>query len=746
MSRRERQRQRKRNRGHPVKRVVLFSLLFSVCALAMAALLAVGWVVSVADSAPNLRNLSPHNPHPLTKVFASDGTLLGYIHSDTVFVPAAGNRIPWVLKNATVAIEDRRFYHHGALDYQGIIRAGIKDVFGRSGSLQGASTLTMQLVDNKYLDGTKYAAQHNLKYKIIQAKLAEQLGNGHSKAWILDSYLNIVPYGTVNGQTAIGVGAASEVFFDKPVWRLNLAQAALLAGLPQSPSRYNPFLDPAAARARRAAVLQAMVSSNYITQAQANAANAAPLGVHHNPGYTLHRDPYVFDYIQQQLIQRFGLATVENGGLKVYTTLDPAKQAEATQAVVSHEGGPVLDNQPAAGLASVDPSNGHILALASSASYDQTKYFYPVQARRQTGSAFKVFALMTLIHDYDGDPNSTYYTSKLLSAGWLPADPTWSVHTAEQTYQGTISITKATTVSDNTVFAQLAADLGWSKLDATAHAMGITSSLNANPSEVIGGLANCCTMLEMADAYATLANGGYHVTPTIVSRVVFPDGSSVSMGDPPRTRVFSDGETYAATKVLETVIQSGTGTAANYGCPAAGKTGTAENLDNAWFVGYTPKLSTAVWVGYPQGNVPMGPNGFGGTLAAPIWQEYMRQASGGYCGNFPPPTTPWSGTAFTGPHSAGGSQSNYGNNYGYGPSSGYGYGSGSGSASGSGNGTSTNPYNNPTLFAQPSPPSGGSTPSGGGTPGGGSPGTGTTGTGTPGTGNGSGTGGGAKKH
>jgi penicillin-binding protein 1A len=745
MSRRERQRQRKRNRGHPVKRVVLFSLLFSVCGLAMAALFAVGWVVSVADSAPNLRDLTPHNPHPLTEVFAADGSLLGYIHSDTVFTPAAGNQIPSSLKNATVAIEDRRFYHHGALDYQGIIRAGIKDVFGRGGSLQGASTLTMQLVDNKYLDGTKYAAQHNLKYKIIQAKLAEQLGKGHTKAWILDSYLNIVPYGTVNGQTALGVGAASEVFFDKPVWRLNLAQEALLAGLPQSPSRYNPFLDPAAARTRRAAVLSAMVNSHYITQAQADAANAAPLGVHHNPGYALHRDPYVFDYIQQQLIQRFGLTTVENGGLKVYTTLDPKKQEEATQAVVSHEGGPILDDQPAAGLASVDPSNGHILAMASSATYDQTKYFYPVQARRQTGSAFKVFALMTLIHDYDGDPNQTYYTSKFLQPGWLPEDPTWSVHTAEETYQGTISIAKATTVSDNTVFAQLAADLGWSKLDATAHAMGITSPLTGNPSEVIGGLADCCTMLEMADAYATVANGGYHIAPTILSRVLFPDGSSVTMGDPPRKRVFTDGETYAATKVLETVIQSGTGTAANYGCPAAGKTGTAENLDNAWFVGYTPKLSTAVWVGYPQGNVPMGANGFGGTLAAPIWHDYMQQASDGYCGDFPQPTTPWTGTAFTGPHSAGGPRSNYGN----GPGSGYGPGSGSGSGSGQGNGTSTNPYNNPTLLAQPSPSSGGTAPSGGGAPGGNSPGAGRPGGGTPGNnggGTGNGNGGGGKKH
>jgi penicillin-binding protein 1A len=196
----------------------------------------------------------------------------------------------------------------------------------------------------------------------------------------------------------------------------------------------------------------------------------------------------------------------------------------------------------------------------------------------------------------------------------------------------------------------LAADLGYDKLDATAHAMGITSPLDGNPSEVIGGLRVGVTPLEMADAYATLANGGYHVAPTIVTKVEFPDGSVVNLGDPKHQRVFSDGETYAATQVLKTVVTSGTGTAANYGCPAAGKTGTAENEDNAWFVGYTPKYSTAVWVGYPQGNVPM-PGGFGGTLAAPIWHDYMLSASNGYCGDWTAPTTLWTGTAFVGPHS-----------------------------------------------------------------------------------------------
>jgi penicillin-binding protein 1A len=715
MSRRERQRQRQRHRGRPLKRVALFSTLFAVCGIVMAALIGAGWVVSVADSAPNLTQLKPRDPHPLTSVYASNGTLLGYIHSDTVFSGVRGAQIPLTLKHATVAIEDRRFYQHGALDYQGIIRAGIRDVFGKSGSLQGASTLTMQLVDNRYLDGTKYAAHHDLKYKIVQAKLAQQLVKDHRKDWILDNYLNVVPYGTVGGQTAIGVGAAAQVFFDKPVQKLDLAQLALLAGLPQAPSQYNPFIDAGAARKRRGDVLRAMVQSRYITPGEAAAANAEPLGVHHNSSYSLRRQPFVFDFIQQQLIQRFGLKTVADGGLKVYTTLDMKKELAAQEAV-DQQGGPVLDDQPGAGLASVDPSNGHIVALASSAKYHQTKFFYPVQARRQTGSAFKVFALMTLIHDYQGDPNSTYYTSRPLAAGWLSTEPTWSVHTDTNSYAGSINITHATTISDNTVFAQLVVDLGPTKMDQIAHAMGITSPLNGNPAEVIGGLSDCCTMLEMADAYATLASGGVHHPPTIISRVVFPDGSSVNLGDPKPKRVFTDGETYAATKVLQTVIQSGTGTAASYGCPAAGKTGTAENLANAWFVGYTPKLATAVWVGFPQGNVGMGPNGFGGTLAAPIWRAYMQSASDGYCGDFPPPTTPWSGTAYFGGHSSGGSSTRYPYGTATGPGNSTGTGTGTGTGAG-GSTTSTTPYNNPTLFAQPTTPSGsgGTAPTGQGT-------------------------------
>ena len=313
MSRRERQKRRRRNRGHPVKRAVLMASGLGVCAVIVAALAGVGWVVAVADTAPDINSIKAEIPKPLTQIFAGDGSPMGYVHSDVVYEFVPGARLPPMLKNATVAIEDRRFYQHGALDYQGILRAGIKDVFSGQTSLQGASTLTMQLVDNMYLPN-QIGAHHNLKYKIIQAKMAEQLEGRHTKRWILDTYLNDVPYGTVGGETAKGVGAAAEIFFNKPIGKLDLAQYALLAGLPQAPSSYNPFLAPKLALTRRHEVLVAMMKANYITRPQAVVADHQPLQVHLSDKYASQpAEPYVFDYVVKQLDARYGATRVGPG-------------------------------------------------------------------------------------------------------------------------------------------------------------------------------------------------------------------------------------------------------------------------------------------------------------------------------------------------------------------------------------------------------------------------------------------------
>ncbi|MGI8864054.1 MAG: transglycosylase domain-containing protein [Solirubrobacteraceae bacterium] len=691
MSRRERQRRRKRNRGAPIKRALVLAAALSVAGIALGVAGVAGWVVNVADSAPDINQLKPRDPGQLSELYASDGSLLGYISSDVLRTYVQNAQIPRVLKNATIAIEDRRFYHHGGIDYQGILRAGVRDVFGGGGAIQGGSTLTMQLVRNIYLP-YQLADTRSLKRKIIEAKLAEELEVKHSKSWILTNYLNDVDYGTLGGKTAVGVGAASQLYFDKPADKLDLAQAALLAGLPQAPSQYNPFLAPGLARARRHEVLRAMLQSHYITVRQYARADRSILQTRRNNAYTLKREPYVFDYVKESLIRRFGLKTVEKGGLKVYTTIDLKRQQEARQALLANEGSP---GDPAAALVSIDPTNGHILAMATNSSYAQTNFDYATQARRQTGSAFKVFSLLTLIHDFHGDPNQTYYTSRELQPGWLPGYPTYHVQTSEHSYLGSISVTKATTLSDNTVFAQLAQDLGLDKVSATAHAMGITSPLSGFPSEALGAVG--VSPLEMADAYATLASGGVHHDPTAISRVVFSDGSSQEIGTTAGRRVFTDGEASAATQVLKTVIQSGTGTAANFGCPAAGKTGTTSSYTDAYFDGYTPQLTTAVWVGYPKSTISMndvnglGP-GFGGTLAAPIWRDYMTQASNGYCSDFPQPTTPFAGTAFFGRFAQTGGR--------YGKS----YTTGSGSSGGTSGATATSPYTNPTLYASPPQP------------------------------------------
>jgi len=667
MSRRERQRRRRKSRGFPLGRVFAMTLVLAFCALAVGALAVAGWVLNVAHSAPNLSNKPTITPGSPSQVFASNGSSMGYIYSPDVSVKLTYADVPVVVRRATVAIEDRRFYQHGALDYEGIIRAAFKDIAHGSTALQGASTLTEQVVDNAYLPKSidKDRAARNLKYKIEQAKLALQLEEKHSKRWILTKYLNVVPYGTVGGETAYGIAAAAKMFFDKPVSKLRIDQVALLAGLPQAPSEYNPFLHPASARARRNQVLQAMVTADDISQHKADVLARRPLSVKPDHQYSTQTNPYVFKFIEAQAgsdlcphLKNPLNCPALHDGLKIYSTFDLQKQAQALAAI--NDNASLLaeaGSTPAsAGLASVQASNGHILALATSdQNFSQSQENYAYQASRQTGSAFKVFAIMTLIHDYEGNPNDTYYTSKPLAAGWTSLAPTWSVHTDDYEYNGTINITKATYLSDNTVFAQLVVDLGVSKMNQIARAMGITSPLGPNPSEVLGALTYGTTPLQMADAYATIADGGIHHDPTIIDKIVWPNGRVRQFGDSPGTRVFPYNQTYAADEVLKQVLTApgATGAGLSWGCPAAGKTGTAENLANAWFVGYTPQISTGVWVGYPSGNLPID-DGFGGHYAGPIWKDYMQSASDGYCGDWTAPPVPFEGTAFTGPHSASG--------------------------------------------------------------------------------------------
>jgi penicillin-binding protein 1A len=590
------------------------------------------WAIDVYNSGPPLSDLKPVQRGRSSAIFAADGSLIGFIRASTIRQPVPARALPRDLKDATVAIEDKGFFDHGAIDPASIARAAWKDLLAGGKPVQGASTITQQLVRNLYIRNP----EETIERKLREVRLAFELEDAHSKHWILTQYLNTAPYGTVEGETAVGAEAAAQTYYGKRVKDLSLTEAALIAGLPQAPSEYNPFFDPRAALARRNEVLAAMEDQGYISPRRYREAIHRGLGL--NPGhkYQVIRDPFLFDLVQQELIDRYGINTVRYGGLKAYTTIDPELQEMAQAAVDScsvcyPEGG------PAAALASVNPSDGTIVALASTpGSAEETEFNYAWQAHRQPGSSFKAFVLTTAIKQ-GIDPYSTYYDGTSPKTLEIPGGGVWTVHNAEPG-GGTMSLASATWESVNAVFAQLDLDVGPENVTHTAHQMGITAPLESVPAEAIGGLRVGVTPLEMASAYATLANGGIRHRPTAVARVEFPNGR-VEEPDPDKgERVLSEGEAYDVTRLLEGVITQGTGAGyTSMGCSAAaGKTGTSEGLSDAWFVGYTPLFSTAVWVGHPQSREE---TGFGGPTAGPIWRSFMEQAVNGDCPEFGTPSS-----------------------------------------------------------------------------------------------------------
>lgn len=636
MSRYARQRRRHHTRGGP-SRILLVGLTVLASAISLGTVGAVAYVLAVAQSAPKLATLHPIIEGASSQVFAADGTRLGFIQSDELRSPIPWAQIPAALENATVAIEDQRFYKDDGVDPTGIFRSAIKDlVHGRV--LQGGSTITMQLMRNLYLGGD----QRTLRQKIIEAKLALEYNERHSKRSILTNYLNSIPYGTVGGQTAIGVQAASRIFFDKPASQLDLEQAALLAGLPQAPSEYNPFLNPAAARQRRDEVLAKMAELHYIAPAQAAAAKRAPLEVRHGDFYSQRRESFFFEYVREQLIHRYGQRTVERGGLQVYTTLDLHMQELAHNAIAEVLNEP---EDPASAIVTIDPHTGYIEAMAESQSYEQSQFNLASEGHRQPGSTFKAIDLADAL-SRGVDPNSTYYLSHTLEPGWLPAEPNYKVETFEGTsLNRSLNLVQATLASDNTVYAQLAADLGESTITEMAYKMGVVTHLSSYPAEAIGGLTLGVTPLEMAVVYATLADGGWRNTPIAITKVVFPDGRvDSSWGTPHRVKVLSNGVTAEETNILHENVLAGTAVRSAIECPTAAKTGTTSKLVDAWLDGYTPEYSTVVWMGYPNKDVPMtdvhGEPQQGGALPAVIWHDYMSAVVGTHCVPFPQPTEP----------------------------------------------------------------------------------------------------------
>jgi penicillin-binding protein 1A len=626
-TRRTRRRRRREQARHRRKVAVIAALI-----VVAAALVAAGGITGAATLGPrcDLDRLRPVEIGQNSFVYAADGSLLGSIPAEKNRQPVALNRISKWMRLATIAIEDRRFYVHSGIDVEGIARALAADV--RAGRVvEGGSTITQQLVRNLYI-----SREVTFERKLIEACLAVRLNNRRSKAWILENYLNTVYY----GNHAYGVQAAAQTYFSKPAWRLSLGQSALLAGLTQAPSVYDPLNKPAAALRRRNEVLQAMLANGDITQRQ-YAAAAADRQLHLRPGrvYTRIREPYFFSFVREQLITQYGANTVRSGGLRVYTTIDRRFQQQARNAILRTL--PYRDD-PAAAIVSINPANGAIRAMAAVTPGRRGNQFnLASQARRQAGSTFKTFVLTAAVAE-GVDPDSTYYTSRFFVYNPDPTLPAWEVSTYDRTYLGSVPISRATLASDNTVFAQLTLDLGPEKVAAMAHRLGVRSNLKTRegvyvPSLGLGSAG--VSPLDMASANATLAAGGVYSEPMAIRKVVLPiHGGTVDTdagwGKPQRRRVIPDWVADEVTEILEDNIDQGTGTGAGvfFGRPAAGKTGTTDDYTDAWFCGYTPNLSTTVWVGYPQAQIPMenvhGISVAGGTFPATIWNLFMRSAIG----------------------------------------------------------------------------------------------------------------------
>ncbi|MEX2210862.1 MAG: transglycosylase domain-containing protein [Gaiellaceae bacterium] len=624
--RRRRQRRRRRRRISRKRRAtVVVGGLLALCLVVIAGAVAAG---AAFGTGCDLAALRPVALGANSFVYAADGSLLGSIPAEKNSQPVPLEEMSPAVVRATIAIEDRRFYEHGGIDVAGIARAFWADV--RAGKVvQGGSTITQQLVRNLY----DISQERSLERKVREACLAVKVDRSWSKQRVLAGYLNNVYY----GNRAYGIEAAAQTYFSKSARELDVSEAAILAGLPQAPSDFDPFKRPDKALARRNDVLRALFETGQITQAAFDeAVSRGDLGLDPGKLYTEIKEPYFFSYVRDVLIAEYGAQTVRSGGLKVYTTIDPRFQRIARKVMRDTL---TERTDPAAALVAINPANGAIRAMtAITPGKKGNQYNLATQGQRQAGSTFKTFVLTAAI-EQGMDPDATSYVSAPFTwnpdpeldceenTGWCP------VQTYSHSYLGSTSVTRATLASDNTVYAQLTLDVGPDRVVETASKMGVNvSALPEVPAIGLG--AASITPLEMASAYATLAAGGIYSKPLAIRRIVFADGKvDESWGEPERERVLPDWVAAEVTRILEQNHDYGTGGLASsyFPSPAAGKTGTTDNIADAWYCGYTPVLSTTVWLGYPRAQIPMlNLHGFsavaGGTLPALIWGKFMQSA------------------------------------------------------------------------------------------------------------------------
>ena len=608
-------RQQAKSRRRKVAVLVVLLILVG----ATAALVGTFWSGARAFAAScSLDSLQPVSIGQNSFVYASDGSLLGAIPSEQNRQPVTLDEMSHWLVEATVAIEDRRFFEHEGVDYSAILRAALRNL--ESGQIvEGASTISQQLVRNLYI-----GRETTFERKVTEACLALKLEDNFTKEQILETYLNQVYFGNL----AYGIEAASQTYYSKPASDLKLKEAALLAGMPQQPSVSDPFQRPEEAVRRRNAVLRAMLESGFVTRQQYDKAVEALLQLEQGRLYTRIREPFFFSFVRDQLIETYGAATVRTGGLQVFTTIDRDFQRLARQSIRDNLDDPT---DPASAVVAINPRTGAIRAMASVApGRSDLEFNLAAQGRRQAGSAFKTFVLTEAVRR-GINPESTYYLSAPFRYQPDPLAEPWEVRTFDHSYYGPTPISVATLRSDNSVYARLTVDVGPESVADLAQEMGIQTTLQ--PVASIGLGSNSVSVLEMASAYATLAGGGVYSEPFAIRKVVLPDGTEdeeTGWGRPNRRRVLPDWVAAEVTRILEQNVLGGTGTRANIGRPVAGKTGTTDDFADAWFVGYTPNLATAVWVGFPNAQIEMrnvhGISVSGGTFPAQIWAVFVGEA------------------------------------------------------------------------------------------------------------------------
>lgn len=615
------------------------AILIAGAGLAVGVVLLAGPVSRLATSSTGGTEGDPLTFQPLAArsvVYARDGSVLATFHEEENRVPVPLDKVPAHVQRAVLDAEDDRYFEHGAIDLRALTRAMVVNV--ESGGInEGGSTITQQLIKITLLNSKQKASR-----KVKEAALAIRLESTMTKQQILERYLNAVYL----GNHAYGLEAGAETYFNKHVDELDTGEAILLASLIRDPVGADPWKEPDAALRRRDAVIDRMYVLGHLSAEEVGGLKARPLPTP-PPAEPVRGSDYFTERVKQALLDdpRLGqtprerFEAVFKGGLTIRTTLDPYMQQQAEQAVTDIV--PDTGGEFRAALVSVEPTTGAVRALVGGADFPTAQFDLATQGGRQPGSSFKVFTLMAALES-GFTPNDTV----LGSAPCAIPDPgsvegAWMPDNVEGGASGVLSITDATVSSVNCAYARLVKLVGPDKVVDVAKRMGITSPLEPYLSITLG--AQDVTPLDMASAYGTLAADGERRAPHFVDQVDDREGNVLVKADTAGTRVFDAQLARTATQTLTQVVQRGTGRAAAVpDWTVAGKTGSSDLNQNAWFVGYTPTLSTAVWMGSPSGYVSMtnvgGITVYGGTYPARVFQQFMAAAlATGPVVEFPPP-------------------------------------------------------------------------------------------------------------